>query len=72
MYRLEGPNQGQTIDFLGDLMRQVRKGIIECKLVEKESVRSEETLENGRPLITDLHIKIDFGVLYRPRCTSTS
>jgi len=67
MFRLEEPNQGQTIDFLGDLMRQVRKGIIHCKLVEKESIQSGETLENGRPLISELQIKIDFGVIYRPR-----
>jgi len=71
MFRLDDPNQIQTIDFLGDLMRQVRKGIIQCRTVEKESIQSGETLDNGRPLISALHISIDFSVIYRPPCSST-
>jgi hypothetical protein len=72
VYELTDPMDCRTIEFLEDLILQLKRGHLSCKHLYKETTPSVTERIKGpngemRPLITQLDIKLKFALPFRPK-----
>lgn len=71
-FEMVDPSSYRTIEFLQDIILQLKHGHLSCTKLHKETIASPtEKIRNPqggvRPLITDVDISIQFRVPFRPR-----
>ena len=70
-WQADTPTEESTKKFLLDLVRQMQRGFISCRSINKETHVSKTEMVRDRPLVEGMTIQLDFSIFYRPQMQSS-